>query len=68
MAGVMAEIVRRKNRTHLKHATSITIALDETKTRKVLLLRHAQTPVYCPRVWVSKNKWKRTTLYTRCGL
>ena len=36
MAGVMAEIVRRKNRTHLKHATSITIALDESKTRKVL--------------------------------
>ena len=42
-----------KPHTFEKHATSITIALDETKTRKVLLLRHAQTPVYCPRVWVS---------------
>ena len=32
----MAEICRRKHRTHLKHATSITIALDESNTRKVL--------------------------------
>ena len=36
MAGVLAEIVRRKNRILLKEASSITIALDESNTRKVL--------------------------------
>ena len=36
MAGVMAEITRRKNRALLKEASSITIALDESNTRKVV--------------------------------
>ena len=36
MAGVMAEVCRRKVRKQLKAATSITISVDESKTYKVL--------------------------------
>ena len=85
MAGVMAEIVRRKNRTRLKEASSITIALDESNTRKVLrFCCDTPNPPYTAKGVIgslrlsyeqkgedaggSKNRWKRTTLYTRCGL